>query len=108
MKFEENTGTLYEIIHENESLYTNDVLSIRRLSTASFAKAKKKQMMTGSFHTQWRWYYGDDSGQWIQYEKVINMMLLVCLNHGLAVEGWDHKGSLFCRLSTAEAKLHKE
>ena len=27
-------------------------------------------MTTGSFHTQWRWYFQDDVGQWILFDKV--------------------------------------
>ena len=69
MRFNESSGVVYEIWHGNESLNTNDVLSIRRLSTASSAK-EKKPLTTGSFHTQWRWYFQDDVGQWILFDKV--------------------------------------
>uniref|UniRef100_K1P6C4 Poly [ADP-ribose] polymerase 12 n=1 Tax=Magallana gigas TaxID=29159 RepID=K1P6C4_MAGGI len=68
MKFNENIGVVYEIMHGEESLNTNDVLSSRRLSTASFGK-EKKPLTTGSFHTQWRWYYHNDVGQWVPFDK---------------------------------------
>lgn len=69
MKFSENIGVVYEIMHGEESLNTNDMLSSRRLSTASFGK-EKKPLTTGSFHTQWRWYFQDDVGQWVLFDKV--------------------------------------
>ena len=69
LRFNENLGVVYKIWHGNESLHTNDVLSIRRLSTASSAK-EKKPLTPGSFHTQWRWYFQDDVGQWILFDKV--------------------------------------
>lgn len=69
MKFNENIGVVYEIMHGEESLNTNDVLSSRRLSTASFGK-EKKPLTTGSFLTQWRWYYRNDVGQWVPFDKV--------------------------------------
>ncbi|XP_061188764.1 uncharacterized protein LOC133196934 [Saccostrea echinata] len=68
MKFNEEKGVVYEIIHGEEPLSTQDVLAIRRLSTASFAK-EKKPLAAGSFHTQWRWYYQDDANRWILYDK---------------------------------------
>ncbi|XP_048752816.2 protein mono-ADP-ribosyltransferase PARP12-like isoform X1 [Ostrea edulis] len=47
---------------------TSSYFLIRRLSTASFAK-DNAPLKFGSFHTQWRWYYENDYGQWMLYDK---------------------------------------
>ncbi|XP_061188765.1 protein mono-ADP-ribosyltransferase PARP12-like [Saccostrea echinata] len=39
----------------------------RRLTTVSFAE-ENIPLKIGSFHTQWRWYFKNDYGQWMQYE----------------------------------------
>lgn len=49
---------------------TSSYFLIRRLSTASFAK-DNAPLKFGSFHTQWRWYYENDYGQWMLYDKVM-------------------------------------
>ncbi|XP_062581135.1 protein mono-ADP-ribosyltransferase PARP12-like [Saccostrea cucullata] len=39
----------------------------RRLTTVSFAE-EDIPLKIGTFHTQWRWYFKNDFGQWTQYE----------------------------------------
>ncbi|XP_061188767.1 protein mono-ADP-ribosyltransferase PARP12-like [Saccostrea echinata] len=42
-------------------------ISYRRLTTASYAE-ENIPLKIGSFYTQWRWYFKNDFGQWMQYE----------------------------------------
>ncbi|XP_062584170.1 protein mono-ADP-ribosyltransferase PARP12-like, partial [Saccostrea cucullata] len=60
----------YGIIEKSagKPLNTSCPLETRRLSTSSFA-TEDSPLTSGSFHTQWRWYFLDDFRRWILYEK---------------------------------------
>ncbi|XP_061189587.1 protein mono-ADP-ribosyltransferase PARP12-like [Saccostrea echinata] len=60
----------YGIIEKSggKPLNTSCPLETRRLSTTSFA-TEDSPLTSGSFHTQWRWYFLDDFRRWILYEK---------------------------------------
>lgn len=69
MKFNENIGVVYEIMYGEELLNINDVLSSCRFLIVFFGK-EKKSLITGLFYIQWRWYYWNDVGQWVFFDKV--------------------------------------
>lgn len=67
LNFPDNYGLFIEI--DGEPFSGPDRHIIRRLSTKSFADSLEIAS-SGSFHTQWRWYYKDKADVWIPYEGV--------------------------------------
>ncbi|XP_056007886.1 protein mono-ADP-ribosyltransferase PARP12-like isoform X3 [Ostrea edulis] len=65
LNFPDNYGLFIEI--DGEPFSGPDRHIIRRLSTKSFADSLEIAS-SGSFHTQWRWYYKDKADVWIPYE----------------------------------------
>ncbi|XP_056002193.1 uncharacterized protein LOC130049088 [Ostrea edulis] len=65
LNFPDNYGLFIEI--DGEPFSGPDHHIIRRLSTKSFADSLEIAS-SGSFHTQWRWYYKDKADVWIPYE----------------------------------------
>ncbi|CAG2229297.1 PARP7S [Mytilus edulis] len=64
IRFTHMYAIIYEV--EGQAAANEEQCKIRRLTTASFVE---KDPVVSSFLTNWRWYWKNDEGQWVNYEK---------------------------------------
>ncbi|XP_071143630.1 uncharacterized protein [Mytilus edulis] len=64
IRFTHMYAIIYEV--EGQAAANEERCKIRRLTTASFVE---KDPVVSSFLTNWRWYWKNDEGQWVNYEK---------------------------------------